>query len=198
MLRNYFDVKPEDYVESDSEGEADESTKARVLSEEARQALEKALPMGTDVNAAPVSREAEERQKRIAKWSQCPSLDQTDKTKRELQMLALRTYIDPARHYKKSDWKNLPQRGVFGTYNVSADRYHQRKTKKEQSKDMFGELLLTDDRSREWTRRKSGEIADAKHNAAQYFVRPKNKKGKKKGAAKKSAKKPYQVKPSFY
>ncbi|KAJ6427433.1 hypothetical protein OIU84_022935 [Salix udensis] len=95
-------------------------------------------------------------------WFDMPAPNITPELKRDLQLLKLRSAIDPKRHYKRGDpkSKDLPKYFQVGTVVESAtDFYSGRLTKKER-KATIADELLSDQTFRAYRKRKVREIEE--------------------------------------
>ncbi|KAL9400973.1 hypothetical protein Peur_004822 [Populus x canadensis] len=95
-------------------------------------------------------------------WFDMPAPTITPELKRDLQLLKLRSAIDPKRHYKRGDpkSKDLPKYFQVGTVVESAtDFYSGRLTKKERKATIADELLY-DQTFRAYRKRKVREIEE--------------------------------------
>ncbi|CAA6655030.1 unnamed protein product [Spirodela intermedia] len=96
-------------------------------------------------------------------WFDMPAPTITPEVKKDLEILKLRSVIDPKRHYKKGDSKSktLPKYFQLGTVIEStSDFFSGRLTKKERKSTIAGELL-SDHSLRTYRKRKVREIEDA-------------------------------------
>ncbi|XP_077217040.1 rRNA-processing protein fcf2-like isoform X2 [Tasmannia lanceolata] len=93
-------------------------------------------------------------------WFDMPAPNITPEIKKDLQILKLRSVIDPKRHYKKGDPKALPKYFQVGTVIESpSDFFSGRLTKKER-KATLAEELLSDRSLGDYRKRKVREIED--------------------------------------
>ncbi|KAG5232785.1 hypothetical protein OIU85_026724 [Salix viminalis] len=95
-------------------------------------------------------------------WFDMPAPNITPELKRDLQLLKLRSAIDPKRHYKRGDpkSKDLPKYFQVGTVVESAtDFYSGRLTKKER-KATIADELLSDQTFQAYRKRKVREIEE--------------------------------------
>lgn len=91
-------------------------------------------------------------------WFDMPAPTVTPEIKKDLEILKLRSVIDPKRHYKKSDSKTLPKYFQVGTVIESAtDFFSGRLTKKERKSTLADELLF-DHSLGQYRKRKVREI----------------------------------------
>lgn len=93
-------------------------------------------------------------------WFDMPAATITPELKKDLQLLKLRSAMDPKRHYKKSDAKSklLPKYFQVGTVvESSTDFFSSRLTKKERKATLADELL-SDPNLGQYRKRKVQEI----------------------------------------
>ncbi|KAK4881049.1 hypothetical protein RN001_004368 [Aquatica leii] len=113
------------------------------------------------------------------KWYGLPATEVTNDVKRELQVLQMRSALDPKRFYKKNDLKVLPKYFQIGkVIDSHLDYYNGRLTKKERKKTLVDELL-TDAEFNKYNKRKYKEIIEQKQ-ATSYKAWKQAKKSKKK------------------
>ncbi|KAJ4721895.1 rRNA-processing protein fcf2 [Melia azedarach] len=96
------------------------------------------------------------------KWFDMPAATITPELKKDLQLLKLRSVIDPKRHYKKGDAKSksLPKYFQVGTVvESSTDFFSSRLTKKER-KPTLADELLSDPNLGQYRKRKVREIEE--------------------------------------
>lgn len=75
-------------------------------------------------------------------WFGLPATEMTEEVKNDLQVLQMRSALDPKHFYKKNDLKVLPKYFQVGKYEDSPLDYHQEKhVKKSKSKSIVEELL---------------------------------------------------------
>eukprot|EP00505_MAST-04D_sp_SCG-Rhode-Island_P001344 Stramenopile-MAST_4_protein_1344 len=78
----------------------------------------------------------------------------TDEIKRDLELIKMRSFIDPKRFYKKSDGKRkLPTEFQLGTVIEGAGEYKSSRLTKKQRRANIAEELYSDKRARKYTRR---------------------------------------------
>ncbi|XP_010558463.1 PREDICTED: rRNA-processing protein fcf2 [Tarenaya hassleriana] len=97
-------------------------------------------------------------------WFDMPAPTMTPELKRDLQLLKMRSVVDPKRHYKKGDsnLKSLPKYFQVGTViEPSVEFYSTRLTKKER-KSSITEELLSDPTVSQYRKRKVREIEETK------------------------------------
>ncbi|XP_028133790.2 deoxynucleotidyltransferase terminal-interacting protein 2 [Diabrotica virgifera virgifera] len=97
-----------------------------------------------------------------SKWYGLPATELTDEVKRDLEVLQMRSVLDPKHFYKKNDLKVLPKYFQVGKVMDSPlDYYNNRLTKKERKKTLVDELLA-DAEFNKYNKRKYKEIITEK------------------------------------
>ncbi|KAL2650487.1 hypothetical protein R1flu_018615 [Riccia fluitans] len=113
-----------------------------------------------------------------SKWFDMPAVTVTPELKREVELLKMRSVLDPKRHYKANDSKGIPKYFQIGTVvSGAADFYSGRLTKKER-KMSFADELLNDASLKAYTKRKYGEIQEKKQDGGKKFWKKKVEKRK--------------------
>ncbi|KAG9459733.1 hypothetical protein H6P81_004241 [Aristolochia fimbriata] len=97
-------------------------------------------------------------------WFNMPAATITPEIKKDLQILKLRSVIDPKRHYKKGDSKTLPKYFQVGTVIESASDFFSGRLTKKERKGTLAEELLSDQTLGEYRKRKVREIEDEHHS----------------------------------
>ncbi|XP_074319299.1 rRNA-processing protein fcf2-like [Silene latifolia] len=97
-------------------------------------------------------------------WFDMPAPVMTPQMKQDLQLLKLRSVMDPKRHYKKSDTKlkTLPKYFQMGTVVEPASEYFSSRLTKKERKSTLAEELLNDMALTQYRKRKVREIEE--HN----------------------------------
>lgn len=122
---------------------------------EARKALEKSLlhnpdfeklhaipPMEVSLKNIHKQRKLEREKTKGKKWYGLPATEMTEEVKHDLEVLQMRSVLDPKHFYKKNDLKVLPKYFQIGKVMDSPlDFYNNRLTKKERKKTIVDELL---------------------------------------------------------
>ncbi|XP_043712264.1 rRNA-processing protein fcf2-like [Telopea speciosissima] len=95
-------------------------------------------------------------------WFEMPAPTITPELKKDLQMLKLRSVIDPKRHYKKGDTKSktLPKYFQVGTVVESASDFFSGRLTKKERKATLADELLSDRSLGEYRKRKVREIEE--------------------------------------
>ncbi|XP_066262407.1 deoxynucleotidyltransferase terminal-interacting protein 2-like [Euwallacea similis] len=123
-----------------------------------------------------------EREKTKGKnWYGLPATEMTDELKQDLEVLQMRSVLDPKRFYKKNDLKVLPKYFQVGkVMDAPLDFYNNRLTKKERKRTLVDELL-SDAEFQKYNKRKFKEIEEEKQKTHfKSWKKAKNLKKKKK------------------
>nr|CAG4643581.1 EOG090X0GO7 [Ilyocryptus agilis] len=92
------------------------------------------------------------------KWFNLPAAKMTEEKFRDLQVIQMRSILDPKQFYKKNDLKVLPKYFQVGTVvDNAADFYHSRVPKKDRKKTLVDELMA-DANFQRYNKRKYAEI----------------------------------------
>ncbi|KAL0296663.1 UNVERIFIED_CONTAM: rRNA-processing protein fcf2 [Sesamum radiatum] len=119
-------------------------------------------------------------------WFDMPAQTITPELKKDLQLLKLRSAVDPKRHYKKGDSRSkaLPKYFQVGTVIESATEFFTGRLTKKERKTTLADELLSDGNLREYRKRKVREIEEVNRPAG--VDKWKIKKSRKHGRAGKS------------
>ncbi|XP_055595614.1 deoxynucleotidyltransferase terminal-interacting protein 2-like [Uranotaenia lowii] len=113
-------------------------------------------------------------------WFDLPAPEMTDEVKNELELLRMRSVLDPKHFYKRSEMKTLPKYFQIGKVMDSPlDYYNERGSKKANSKTLVDELL-EDAAFQKYNKRKYAEVLEKRKKKAYYKASMKMKKLKKK------------------
>ncbi|KAH6833423.1 Ypt/Rab-GAP domain of gyp1p superfamily protein [Perilla frutescens var. hirtella] len=95
-------------------------------------------------------------------WFDMPAQTITPELKKDLQLLKLRSVIDPKRHYKKGDSrsKTLPKYFQVGTVIESASEFFTGRLTKKERKTTIADELLSDTTFHQYRKRKVREIEE--------------------------------------
>eukprot|EP00262_Sarcandra_glabra_P016908 TRINITY_DN563_c0_g1_i1.p1 TRINITY_DN563_c0_g1~~TRINITY_DN563_c0_g1_i1.p1 ORF type:complete len:193 (-),score=37.46 TRINITY_DN563_c0_g1_i1:220-798(-) len=91
-------------------------------------------------------------------WFDMPAPTVTPEIKKDLQILKLRSAIDPKRHYKKGESKALPKYFQVGTVIESASDFFSGRLTKKERKATLADELLSDHSLGDYRKRKVREI----------------------------------------
>ena len=97
----------------------------------------------------------------------------TANLKRDLQVLKMRSVLDPKRHYRKENTKtnNLPKIFEMGTLISDATESAAHKVRRRDQKETIVEELLHDMTRREYFKRKTAEIDAKKRSGGRAFYK---------------------------
>ena len=114
------------------------------------------------------------------KWFNLPATEMTDEIRHDLEVIQMRSALDPKHFYKKNDMKALPKYFHIGkVVDTPLDFYNGRLTKKERKRTIVDELMA-DAQFSKYNKRKYKEIIDEKKKL-QYKAHKHAKKLKRKG-----------------
>ena len=127
-------------------------------------------------------RRKKEREKTTGKkWFNLPATELTEEVKRDLEIIKMRSALDPKHFYKRNDMQGLPKYFQIGkVINSPLEYYNNRLTKKERKRTIVDELMA-DAEFAKYNKRKYKEIIEEKsklHYKAHRHAR--RLKGKKK------------------
>lgn len=118
----------------------------------------------------------EEESKQCKKWYGLPATEVTDEVRNDLEILKMRSVLDPKRFYKKNDLNVLPKYFQIGKVLSSPlDYYNDRCTKKEKKKSLVDQLLA-DAEFNKLNKKRYKEIIEEKNKRRFYRKKGKNKK----------------------
>jgi len=127
-------------------------------------------------------RKRERERTKGAKWYGLPATELTDEVKHDLEVLQMRSVLDPKHFYKKNDLKVLPKYFQIGKVMDSPlDYYNNRCTKKERKRTLVDELLA-DAEFNKYNKRRYKQIIEEKqktHYKAYKQAKKLKKKNKK-------------------
>ncbi|KAB0802654.1 hypothetical protein PPYR_04840 [Photinus pyralis] len=113
-----------------------------------------------------LQRQRERAKTKGAKWYGLPATELTKEVKDDLQILQMRSVLDPKRFYKKNDLSVLPKYFQIGKVMDSPlEFYNNRLTKKEKKETLVDELLADAEFNR-YNKRKYKEIIEEKQGKA--------------------------------
>lgn len=141
-----------------------------------------AVPAYKESKRQLLSKKRKERAKTKGKqWFNMPAPEMTEEVRRDLEVIQMRSVLDPKHFYKKNDLKVLPKYFQVGkVIDSPLDYYSGRLTKKERKRTIVEELMADAEFSR-YNKRKYKEIIEEK-NKLHYKAHQhaKKLKGKKK------------------
>ncbi|XP_048005427.1 deoxynucleotidyltransferase terminal-interacting protein 2 [Leguminivora glycinivorella] len=112
-------------------------------------------------------------------WFDLPAPEVTEELKNDLQVLKMRSVLDPKHFYKKNDMEVLPKYFQVGTVmDSSLDHVNERLTRKQRKRTMVDELLA-DSEFQKYNKRKYKEIIVEKRKSEyKTFMKDKRQKNK--------------------
>ncbi|XP_053693844.1 deoxynucleotidyltransferase terminal-interacting protein 2 [Sabethes cyaneus] len=114
------------------------------------------------------------------KWFNLPAQEMTEEIKNELEVIRMRSVLDPKHFYKRSEMKTLPKYFQIGKVIESPlDYYNERGTKKSKAKSLVDELL-EDAQFQKFNKKKYAEALEKRKKKAYHKAAMKMKKLKKK------------------
>ncbi|XP_055544424.1 deoxynucleotidyltransferase terminal-interacting protein 2 [Wyeomyia smithii] len=114
------------------------------------------------------------------KWFNLPAQEMTEEVKNQLELIRMRSVLDPKHFYKRSEMKTLPKYFQIGKVMESPlDYYNERGTKKSKAKTLVDELL-EDAQFQKYNKKKYAEALEKRKKKAYHKVAMKMKKLKKK------------------
>ncbi|XP_058451800.1 deoxynucleotidyltransferase terminal-interacting protein 2 [Malaya genurostris] len=115
-----------------------------------------------------------------ANWFNLPAPEITEEVKNELELIRMRSVLDPKHFYKRSEMKTLPKYFQIGKVIASPlDYYNERGTKKTKAKTLVDELL-EDAEFQKYNKKKYAEALEKRKKKAYHKAAIKMKKLKKK------------------
>ncbi|XP_058814688.1 uncharacterized protein LOC131678508 [Topomyia yanbarensis] len=115
-----------------------------------------------------------------ANWFNLPTQEMTEEVKNQLELIRMRSVLDPKHFYKRSEMKTLPKYFQIGKVIESPlDYYNERGTKKSNAKTLVDELL-EDAKFQKYNKKKYAEALEKRKKKAYHKAAIKMKKLKKK------------------
>lgn len=112
-------------------------------------------------------------------WYNLPATEMTDEVKNDLEIIQMRSVLDPQHFYKKNDLRVLPKYFHVGKVLPSPlDYYNERDTRKTKRKTLVDELM-EDAQFQRFNKRKYTEILEEKKKSGYHKANKKMKKLKK-------------------
>lgn len=103
-----------------------------------------------------------------AKWFNMPATELTDEVQRDLEIIQMRSVLDPKHFYKKNDLKALPKYFQVGKVLSSPlDHYNERGAKTNKKRTIVDELMA-DAQFQRFNKRKYTEIVEEKRRSGGY------------------------------
>jgi hypothetical protein len=108
-------------------------------------------------------------------WFDLKTPEMTESLKRDLQVLKMRSVLDPKRHYRKENTKtsesNLPKVFEVGTIISDHTESAAHKIRRKDQKETIVEELLSDMTRRQYFKRKTAEIDAKKRSGGRAFYK---------------------------
>lgn len=124
--------------------------------------LESVPPFNASKKILKKQRKLEREKTKGKNWFNLPAPEMTDEVKHDLQVIQMRSVLDPKHFYKKNDLKALPKYFQIGkVVDSPTDYYSGRLTKKERKRTIVDELMANAEFSK-YNKRKYKEIVDEK------------------------------------
>lgn len=112
-------------------------------------------------------------------WFNLPATEVTDEIKNDLEVIQMRSVLDPQHFYKKNDLKVLPKYFQVGKVLPSPlDYYNERGARKSKRKTLVDELM-DDAAFQRFNKRKYAEVMEEKKKSGYHKANKKMKKLKK-------------------
>jgi len=108
-----------------------------------------------------------------SKWFDLPAPTITPQLKQDLQLLNMRAYLDPKRHYKKTHKSEIPKYFQIGTVVEGAGEFYSGRLTKKERKETIVDELLSDTKTKAFLKRKFQEVSEShKGKPAKKAKRP--------------------------
>ncbi|KAH8431213.1 Fcf2 domain-containing protein [Aspergillus melleus] len=129
------------------------------------------LPFSVTDSLAEKTKPKQEKQTAGADWFNLPKTELTPELKRDLQILRMRSVLDPKRHYKKENGKvRPPQYSQVGTIIEGPGEFFSgRITKKDRKKTFVEEVLASERESRRFESKYQGIQATKQSGKGLYY-----------------------------
>lgn len=105
-----------------------------------------------------------------ADWFNMPKTEMNPSIKRDLQLLQMRSVLDPKRHYKK-DRGPLPTYFQAGTIVEGNTEFFSARLSRKDRKTTIADEILADEKSKKYFKRKYGEIQVAKTSGGKAYYK---------------------------
>lgn len=118
------------------------------------------------------SRQNKEKPTSGPKWFNLPKTVVTPELKRDLQILRMRSVLDPHRHYKKENGKaKIPEYSQVGTIIEGPTEFFSARITKKERKNNFAEEIIAAERENGRFKRKYAEIQEAKTSGKKAYYK---------------------------
>ena len=112
-------------------------------------------------------------------WFNMPATELTDEVKRDLEVIQMRSVLDPKHFYKKNDLKALPKYFQVGKVLSSPLDYYNDRGERKNKKKTIVEELMDDAQFQKFNKRKYTEVLESKRKSGYHKANKKMKKLKK-------------------
>ncbi|KAK9359767.1 Fcf2 pre-rRNA processing-domain-containing protein [Lipomyces starkeyi] len=105
------------------------------------------------------------------KWFHMPKTELTPTIKRDMQLLRLRNVLDPKRHYRRENEKDVPKYFQTGTIMEGPTEYFSSRLTKKERKQTLADEILADEKAKTYFKRKYDEIQTVKASGGKNFYK---------------------------
>ncbi|KAK9236859.1 Fcf2 pre-rRNA processing-domain-containing protein [Lipomyces kononenkoae] len=105
------------------------------------------------------------------KWFGLPKTELTPTIKRDMQLLKLRNVLDPKRHYKRENDKDIPKYFQTGTIVEGPTEFFSSRLTKKERKQTLADEILADEKTKAYFKRKYDEIQTVKTSGGKNFYK---------------------------
>ncbi|KAK9374890.1 Fcf2 pre-rRNA processing-domain-containing protein [Lipomyces chichibuensis] len=125
------------------------------------------------VDPIKIKRENEETKEATAgeKWFHMPKTELTPTIKRDMQLLKLRNVLDPKRHYRRENEREVPKYFQTGTIMEGPTEYFSSRLTKKERKQTLADEILADEKAKTYFKRKYDEIQTVKVSGGKNFYK---------------------------
>ncbi|KAK9367646.1 Fcf2 pre-rRNA processing-domain-containing protein [Lipomyces kononenkoae] len=105
------------------------------------------------------------------KWFHLTKTELTPTIKRDMQLLKLRNVLDPKRHYKRENDKEVPKYFQTGTIVEGPTEFFSSRLTKKERKQTLADEILADEKAKAYFKRKYDEIQTVKTSGGKNFYK---------------------------
>ncbi|KAK9490639.1 Fcf2 pre-rRNA processing-domain-containing protein [Lipomyces doorenjongii] len=105
------------------------------------------------------------------KWFHMPKTELTPTIKRDMQLLRLRNVLDPKRHYRRENEKEVPKYFQTGTIMEGPTEYFSSRLTKKERKQTLADEILANEKAKAYFKRKYDEIQTVKASGGKNFYK---------------------------
>ncbi|KAK9430047.1 Fcf2 pre-rRNA processing-domain-containing protein [Lipomyces doorenjongii] len=105
------------------------------------------------------------------KWFDMPKTELTPTIKRDMQLLRLRNVLDPKRHYRRENEKEVPKYFQTGTIMEGPTEYFSSRLTKKERKQTLADEILANEKAKAYFKRKYDEIQTVKASGGKNFYK---------------------------